>query len=407
MLKTECSRNCWLAAGVAGLLVWIFNGTFFGGLALGFVTFVLLGGFLVWLVCEGRGGQAESAEVLGAHAAATPAAEESAILNRAEQAVADAGSAFASRAAAALDKGRDALREYRAGEKSGDGEAVLPEMAPRPLPAAQQARALAGESGDTAQTAMPAAEDTGARLEEAGDSVKGAMGALAARGKATQSGAAAVTAARATEIADVPAAVHFVSAPAGPEEVLPTADLPDEAQPAKARKAAKKSAKKGAAKGAKKDKPAKAGKAASAEPAKKAAKSEKPAKAEKVEKAEKLATAEKAGMSEKARKSARSEKPAKASAGKKAKAAAAAAPDDLKQIKGVGPMLEGLLNDHGVTRFEQIAGWDDAEIDRHAELIGRMGGRIRSDDWVAQAQILARGGETEFSRRVDKDEVYG
>lgn len=81
-------------------------------------------------------------------------------------------------------------------------------------------------------------------------------------------------------------------------------------------------------------------------------------------------------------------------------------PDDLKQIKGVGPKLEELLHENGVTRFSQIAEWSDAEMDRFAELIGRMGSRIRSDDWVGQARTLAAGGETEFSQRVDKGDVY-
>ncbi|RJE85284.1 hypothetical protein [Paracoccus onubensis] len=83
-----------------------------------------------------------------------------------------------------------------------------------------------------------------------------------------------------------------------------------------------------------------------------------------------------------------------------------AAKDDLKEIKGVGPKLEDLLSQHGVTRFAQIAEWGDAEIDHFAELIGRMGSRIRSDDWVGQARILAAGGETEFSKRVEKGDVY-
>lgn len=97
----------------------------------------------------------------------------------------------------------------------------------------------------------------------------------------------------------------------------------------------------------------------------------------------------------------------------KAKSAAAPAkpvdkaePDDLKLIKGVGPKLEELLHENGVTQFSQIAAWDDAQVDHFAEVLGRMGGRIRSDDWVAQAQTLASGGETEFSARVEKGEVY-
>ena len=80
--------------------------------------------------------------------------------------------------------------------------------------------------------------------------------------------------------------------------------------------------------------------------------------------------------------------------------------DDLKEIKGVGPKLEELLHENGITRFAQIAAWDEEEIDRHAELIGRMGGRIRSEDWVGQARVLADGGQTAFSRRVEEGNVY-
>lgn len=71
------------------------------------------------------------------------------------------------------------------------------------------------------------------------------------------------------------------------------------------------------------------------------------------------------------------------------------APDNLKMIKGVGPKFEGWLHDHGITRFAQIAGWSEAEIDRHAEELGARGGRIRADDWVGQARVLAaaEGGE--------------
>ena len=65
--------------------------------------------------------------------------------------------------------------------------------------------------------------------------------------------------------------------------------------------------------------------------------------------------------------------------------------DELQRIRGVGPKLEALLNENGVTRFDQIAAWDDARVDHFADLIGRMGGRIRSDDWVGQARDLAAG----------------
>lgn len=63
--------------------------------------------------------------------------------------------------------------------------------------------------------------------------------------------------------------------------------------------------------------------------------------------------------------------------------------DDLRRIKGLGPKLVTLLAEHGVTSFAQIAAWDDADIDRIDARLGRFQGRIRRDDWVAQARLLA------------------
>jgi len=65
--------------------------------------------------------------------------------------------------------------------------------------------------------------------------------------------------------------------------------------------------------------------------------------------------------------------------------------DDLTKIKGVGPKLVDLLASLGVTRFEQVAKWSDAEIDRVDAQLGRFEGRIRRDNWVEQAKFLAAG----------------
>ncbi len=76
--------------------------------------------------------------------------------------------------------------------------------------------------------------------------------------------------------------------------------------------------------------------------------------------------------------------------------------DDLTRIKGVGPKLRDMLIDLGVTQFSQIAEWSDADIDRIDSQLGRFEGRIRRDDWVAQAQLLAaddtEGYEKKFGR---------
>ncbi|MFT4013456.1 MAG: hypothetical protein QM682_08630 [Paracoccus sp. (in: a-proteobacteria)] len=83
----------------------------------------------------------------------------------------------------------------------------------------------------------------------------------------------------------------------------------------------------------------------------------------------------------------------------------AAVSDDLRQIKGVGPKLSDWLHENGVTRFAQIAAWDAAQVADFAQRLGRMGGRIETDDWVGQARILAQGGKTEHSRKVERGEA--
>jgi len=83
-------------------------------------------------------------------------------------------------------------------------------------------------------------------------------------------------------------------------------------------------------------------------------------------------------------------------------ARAAVSADDLKQIKGIGPKLETLLNSLGVTSYAQIAAWDAAEIDRIDSQLGAFQGRIRRDDWPAQAQLLAAGDKAGFEDRFGK-----
>jgi NADH-quinone oxidoreductase subunit E len=79
--------------------------------------------------------------------------------------------------------------------------------------------------------------------------------------------------------------------------------------------------------------------------------------------------------------------------------------DDLKQIKGVGPKLETMLNKMGFFHFDQIAAWTAAEVAWADENLEGFKGRVTRDDWVAQAAVLAEGGKTEFSNRANKGEV--
>jgi predicted flap endonuclease-1-like 5' DNA nuclease len=66
----------------------------------------------------------------------------------------------------------------------------------------------------------------------------------------------------------------------------------------------------------------------------------------------------------------------------------AAAADDLKRLKGIGPENEKALNALGIYRYEQIAIWTRKDIQRvegHLE----FDGRIEREEWVKQAQLLA------------------
>ncbi len=68
--------------------------------------------------------------------------------------------------------------------------------------------------------------------------------------------------------------------------------------------------------------------------------------------------------------------------------------DDLKRIKGVGPVLEGKLNGLGIWHYRQIADWGQDEI-VWVDGFLNFKGRIERDGWIAQAAALARGEDPE------------
>ncbi len=66
--------------------------------------------------------------------------------------------------------------------------------------------------------------------------------------------------------------------------------------------------------------------------------------------------------------------------------------DDLKLIKGVGVAIEQKLHAIGVTRFQQIAEFTEADIERVSKELN-FSGRIQREQWVAQAkELLQRAG---------------
>lgn len=59
--------------------------------------------------------------------------------------------------------------------------------------------------------------------------------------------------------------------------------------------------------------------------------------------------------------------------------------DDLKRIRGVGPVLEKRLHELGVFQFRQVALWTDADIDFFDRQLRNFHGRIRRENWVHSA----------------------
>jgi predicted flap endonuclease-1-like 5' DNA nuclease len=66
-------------------------------------------------------------------------------------------------------------------------------------------------------------------------------------------------------------------------------------------------------------------------------------------------------------------------------------PDDLKEIVGVGPVLEKLLHKLGFFHFDQVGAWTASEIAWVDENLEGFKGRVTRDNWVPQARDLAKG----------------
>jgi branched-chain amino acid transport system ATP-binding protein len=66
--------------------------------------------------------------------------------------------------------------------------------------------------------------------------------------------------------------------------------------------------------------------------------------------------------------------------------------DSLIVIKGIGPVNERKLNEHGIFHFDQIAAWKKADVIA-AEAYLAFDGRIAREDWIGQAKKLAKEGQ--------------
>ncbi|WP_230281196.1 hypothetical protein [Croceicoccus sp. Ery15] len=78
------------------------------------------------------------------------------------------------------------------------------------------------------------------------------------------------------------------------------------------------------------------------------------------------------------------------------------ATDDMTRIKGVGPKLAELLSSMGISRYDQIAAWSDADVQEIDAKMGRFSGRIERDDWRTQARYLASGDTAGYEEKFGK-----
>jgi predicted flap endonuclease-1-like 5' DNA nuclease len=60
--------------------------------------------------------------------------------------------------------------------------------------------------------------------------------------------------------------------------------------------------------------------------------------------------------------------------------------DDLQQIFGIGPVTEKALNDLGITSYSQLAELKHHEIQKIADALEIVPGRIERDNWVGNAR---------------------
>ena len=76
--------------------------------------------------------------------------------------------------------------------------------------------------------------------------------------------------------------------------------------------------------------------------------------------------------------------------------------DDLTRIKGLGPKIATLLRSLGISRFDQIAAWSEADVARIDSQLGTFQGRIARDNWIEQARYLSSGDVSGFESRFGK-----
>ena len=77
-------------------------------------------------------------------------------------------------------------------------------------------------------------------------------------------------------------------------------------------------------------------------------------------------------------------------------------PDDLLKLKGVGPKLAKILNERGITRFDQLAKLSSSQVEALDASLGAFRGRFSRDRIQEQADYLARNDLDSYEARFGK-----
>jgi predicted flap endonuclease-1-like 5' DNA nuclease len=64
-------------------------------------------------------------------------------------------------------------------------------------------------------------------------------------------------------------------------------------------------------------------------------------------------------------------------------------PDDLQQIKGIGPKIAETLRELGIHSFEQIAEWTPEKVNWINDHL-KFKGRVEREEWIPQAKALVK-----------------
>ena len=76
-------------------------------------------------------------------------------------------------------------------------------------------------------------------------------------------------------------------------------------------------------------------------------------------------------------------------------------PDNLKKVEGIGPKIEGIINDHGVNTWAQLAETDPADIKKWLDEAGPRYKMHKPGSWPKQARMAAEGKWDELEKWQD------